>query len=122
LAGQRGHNVDVIRGMPDRDPPHPEIITGGREPSTVHDPGRDLRPFVIREHAILRRGTHGAMPYRLRITGSGEGGQGLGEQPGQAAEVTRSVDPDRWLQVGRITEPGDQVRIGVLIRFPGPYR
>jgi hypothetical protein len=44
------------------------------------------------------------MPYRLRITGSGEGGQGLGEQLGQAAEVPRSVSPDPRFQVGRITE------------------
>ena len=58
------------------------------------------------------------MPDRLRIAGSGEGGHGLSEQPGQAAEVPRSVGPDPRFQVGRITEPGDQVRIGVLIRFP----
>jgi len=62
------------------------------------------------------------MPYRLRITRSGEGGQGLLQQSGQAAEVPRSVDPDPRFQVGRVTKPGDQVRIGVLIRFPGPYR
>jgi hypothetical protein len=39
--------VDVIRGVPDRDPPHAEIVTGERETGAVHDPGRDLRPFVV---------------------------------------------------------------------------
>ena len=60
------------------------------------------------------------MPDRLVIPGPGQRSQGLLQQSGKAAEVPCSVRVALRLQFRRITEPGDEVRIGVLIRLPRP--
>jgi hypothetical protein len=60
------------------------------------------------------------MPDRLVIPGPGQRSQGLLQQPGEPAEVPGSAGTAFRLQLGRIAEPGDQVRIGVLVRPTRP--
>src|SRR6266480_4841275 len=74
LAGQRGDDVDVVGGMPDRHPPHPQIITAGGEPGAVHHPGRDLGPFRIRQHPVLGRGADRAVPDRHVVSAPAQRG------------------------------------------------
>jgi hypothetical protein len=60
------------------------------------------------------------MPYRLAVTRAGEQGLRLGQQTRQAPQVPRPIRALFRLQLRRITESGDQVRIGVLVRPPWP--
>ena len=62
------------------------------------------------------------MPDGLAVVGSVNGGQWLGEQPGQRTEVPGPAGAIRRFQPGRMGEPGDQVGIGMLVPFPGPYK
>jgi hypothetical protein len=62
------------------------------------------------------------VPDRPVITRAGKQGQWLIQQPGQALEVPRPVAAPFRLQLPWVPEPGDQVRIGVLIRPPRPAR
>ena len=59
------------------------------------------------------------MPDRLRIAGPGECRQGCSSSPASRRKSRVPSAPFRF-KVGRIAEPGDQVRIGVLIGPPGP--
>ena len=122
LAGQRGHDVNVIGGVPYGHPPHPQVIALGREPGVVHDPRRDLRPLRIRQDPVLGGGAYRAVPDRLVVAGTGEGCQRLGQQPVQAAQVRCPAGTAFRLQFRRIGEPGDQMRIGMLVCFSGPVQ
>src|SRR6266568_601650 len=117
LAGQRRHNMHMIGGVAHRHPPHPQIIPLWRQPSPVHYPRRDLCPLRIRQHPVIRRRPHRAMPHRLAVTPPTLRRQWHLQQPGQAPEVPRSSGTAFRLQIPRISEPGDQVRIAVLIRL-----
>ena len=107
LAGQRRHQVNVIGGMTDRHPPHPQVIALESEPRAVHDLGRDLRPLRIGQDTVLGGGAYRAVPHRLAVAGTGEGRQRLGQQPGQAAQIRRPAGAAFRLQFRRISEPGD---------------
>ena len=87
LAGQGRHDVNVIRGVPDCHPPHPQIIIFWRQPRPVHDSCRYLRPLAIRQHPVLGRGTDRAVPHRLVTAWAAQSGQRLGQQPGQTTEI-----------------------------------
>jgi hypothetical protein len=65
LASQRRYQVDVIRSVPDRHPAHPEVIALRGEPSPVHDPPGDLRPFCVRQQPVPRRGPQRTVPDRV---------------------------------------------------------
>jgi hypothetical protein len=78
LPGQGCHQMNVIRGMPDCNPPNPQVITLTREPGTVHDLLRDLRPLGVGQDPVTGRGADRAMPHRLVIPRAGQGGQRLG--------------------------------------------
>ena len=60
------------------------------------------------------------MPHRPVIAGPGHCGQRLFQQAGEPAEVPGSIGTAFRFQLGRIAEPGDQMRIGMLIRPPRP--
>jgi len=60
------------------------------------------------------------MPDRLAVARAGKQGLRLVQQASQAPEVPRPVGAPFRLQLCRIPEPGDQVRIGVLVRPPRP--
>ena len=107
----------MIRGVPDRHPSHSEIVPRWRQPGAVHDGRRDLRPFRVGQQPVIRRGPYGAVPHRLAVIRSVERGQGLSEQPGQPTEVPRSIGAASGFQLGGITEPGDEMWIGVLVRL-----
>jgi len=51
--GQRRHDVNVIRRMPERHPPDPELVISPREPRPAHDVRRDLSPLGIRESVLV---------------------------------------------------------------------
>lgn len=87
LPGQGRHQVDVIGGVPDRHPAHREVIPGRGEAGPVHDGGCHLRPLGVGQQSVLGGGADRAVPYQLAVVRPVERGQGLGEQPGQAAEV-----------------------------------
>jgi hypothetical protein len=56
----------------------------------------------------------------LVVTRPFQSGEGLLQQPGQAAHVPSPAGPPFRLQLRRITEPRDQTRINVLVRLPRP--
>jgi hypothetical protein len=43
-GGQRGHEMDVIQSVPDRDPPHAQVVVLRGEAGPVHDVRRGLAP------------------------------------------------------------------------------
>jgi hypothetical protein len=47
LAGQGRHDVNVIARVPDRRPPHPQVISLRRQPCAVHDPSHQVRVGVL---------------------------------------------------------------------------
>jgi hypothetical protein len=69
--------VDVIRGVPDRDPAHRLVVTVTGQTGPVHDLFRDLYPLGIGEKRITRSGPDNAMPYRLVEPAPPERGQRL---------------------------------------------
>src|ERR1019366_331861 len=117
LASQGRYQVDVIRSVPDRHPAHPEVIALRGEPSPAHDPHGDLRPLCVRQQPVPRRGPQRTVPDRLRVVGAVERGKRLGEQAGQAAQVAGAVRAAAGFEFVRITESGNQVRIGVFVRL-----
>ena len=122
LARERRHDMNVISGMPDRYPSDAELVVLGCEPGSLHDPGRDLRPLRVRQHPVPRRGPDGTMPDRLVVPRPGQRGQRLRQQPGQTAEIRRAVPAVIRLKFAGIGESGDQMRIYVLVRLPGPVK
>ena len=54
--GQHRHNVNVIRSVPDRDPPHAGLVIVDREAGPVHDLGCDTAPLFVGQHPVPRRG------------------------------------------------------------------
>ena len=92
LAGQYGHDMDVIRGMPDRDPADRVVFLPVRgQAGAVHDVAGDLRPLVIGEGPVFRGSPDGAVPHRARRSARAEGGVRLLEQAVQVAEVATTV-------------------------------
>jgi hypothetical protein len=62
------------------------------------------------------------VPDRLGVSRPGQRRQRLFQQPAQPPDIPGSVQAPFRLQLRRIAEPGDQVRIGVLIRLPRPVQ
>src|SRR5262249_22173215 len=77
LPRERSDNVDVIRGVPDRDPARRLVVTGAGQPGPVHDLLRDPRPLDIGENRIVRSGPCYAMPYGLVESAPAECGERL---------------------------------------------
>ena len=96
LAGQHRHQVDVVRAVPDRDPPHRVVFLPARaQPGTVHHIRRDAGPFAVGEQAVLGGGAHRAVPDRLGVPPLAEHVVREPEQPGQSAEVPAAVGAQR---------------------------
>jgi hypothetical protein len=105
--------------MPDRDPADGQVVTLGGQAGRVHDLGGDLAPFRVGQEPVAGRGADGAVPDRLVVVRPDGGGQGLGQESGEAAEVGAAVGEAGGLQFGGFTEACDQVRVGVLVRAAG---
>lgn len=116
LPGQRRHNVNVIRSVPDRDPAHAGLVIAGREPGPVHDRRCDLTPLLVGQHPVPRRSPDRAVPYGLLAAAKRIKRQRLQKQPSQPPQVWRPVRPPVRLQLPRIPKPSHQMRVGVLIR------
>ena len=98
LPGQGGDDVNVVRRVPDRDPPHPQVVVRGGEPGPVHDRGRSFRPLRVRQHPVAWRGPERAMPHRLRVPRPAQRSEWLGQQP-------RSADGDPVTRPGAVPAP-----------------
>ncbi len=121
LAGQHGHDVDVIRPVPDRDPADRLVVLlVGRQAGAVHDVAGQPSPLGVGQHPVPRRGPDHAMPDGLSEPARAQRGVRLIEKPVQPTEVPMPVGPQRRLQLSRVPPSGDQVRIGVLLAPPGP--
>jgi hypothetical protein len=97
LPREGGDYVNVIRGVPDRDPAHRIIVVGPRQARPVHDLFRDPCPLRIGENRIVRGGPCHAMPNRLAETASAQSRERLIQQSVEPPEVPLSVDPGQWL-------------------------
>jgi hypothetical protein len=116
LTGQHRHDVDVIRGVTDRDPADRVVILAvGRQPGPVHDVAGDLRPLVIRERPVTPGGPNRAVPDGTLEPARAERRMRLLEQAVQVAEVAAAIVPDRRLQLGGMPPAGDKVWIGVRL-------
>ena len=116
LAGQHRHDVDVVIAVPDRDPPHALVflaVTG--QAGAVHHVAGDLRPLIVAERLVTRRGAHHRMPHRPAASPLAQGGVRLVQQPEQPPEIPCPVRAQRRLQLGRVPPPRDDMRIGVLL-------
>ncbi len=92
LAGQHRHHVDVVRAVPDRDPPHRVVfLPAWAQPGAVHHLTRDARPFGVRQQAVLGGGAHRAVPDRLGVPPCAERVVREPQQPGQSAEVPAAI-------------------------------
>ena len=123
LAGQRPDEVDVVPGVPDRDPADRLVVLAvRREPGAVHDVPGQVPPLSVRQPPVLRRGPDHAVPHRPVQAPWAEGGVRLGEQSGDPPEVPAPVRAHRWLQFGRVPPPGNEVRIPVLLTPTRPVQ
>ncbi|MCW2914710.1 MAG: hypothetical protein JWN52_2778 [Actinomycetia bacterium] len=122
LAGEGGHDVDVVVGVPDRDPPHDPVVAVRGQAHPVHELARDLGPLVIGEDRILRGGSQRAVPYRLSVVVGTERGHRLIQQGAKVPVVTLAARVDRWFQVGRVTPCGHQMRITMLVLASWPVQ
>ena len=116
LAGEGGHDVDVVVTVVDRYPPHALVLAAALgQPGAVHDLGGDRVPRAVAEVGVVRRGPDCQVVHEL------VGDLALGdlhgqlEQSGQPAEGAAAVGPAGRLQFGRVHPPGDQVRVDVLV-------
>jgi hypothetical protein len=120
LAGQHRDQMDVVRPMPDRDPPHRVVFfPAWAQTGTVHHVLGYLCPFAVGKQAVLGGGAHRAVPDRLGILPLAEHVVREAEQAGQAAEVPAAAGAQRGFQVGRGTVAGDDVRVGVFLPSSG---
>jgi len=115
LPRQGGDDVNVILGVPDRDPSHRIVVAESRETGAVHDLFRDLRPLGVGKNRIVGRSPGHAMPYRLVEPLSNQRGGRLAQQSVEPTEIPRSVAPERGLQFRRMPPPGDQAWVDVLL-------
>ena len=123
LAGQRPDDVDVIRGVPDRDPPDRLVVLAvRREPGAVHDVPGQVPPLGVGQHPVPRRGPDHAMPHRTVEPARPEGGVRLGEQSGDPPEVPAAIRAKRWLELSRVAPSGDEVRVPVLLAAAWPVQ
>ena len=116
LAGQHRHDVDVVRGVPDRDPADRVVVLAvGGEAGAVHDVAGELGPFVVGQHPVAGGGADRAVPDRFGDAAVAERFLGLLEQAGEVAEVAVAVVAERGFEFGGVAPAGDEVRVGVLL-------
>jgi hypothetical protein len=118
LSGQRRHDVNVIRGMPDRSPPHGPVVVRSRETGPLHNLLCDSGPLGAGQDQVAGRGPDGAVPNGL-VAGRPPSRERHEQQARQAAGVGRAFRVAACLKVRRIVEAGDQVRTSVLVRPAG---
>ena len=116
LAGQHRDDVDVVGGVPDRDPADRVVVLAVRgEAGAVHDVAGELGPFVVGEHPVAGGGADRAVPDRFGEAAVAERFLGLLEQAGEVAEVAVAVVAERGFEFGGMAPAGDEVRVGVLL-------
>ncbi len=123
LADGGGEDMDVIVGVPHRDPPAGERVAVGCDAGSVDDPARDLAPLGVGEVPVAGCGADGAVPDVV--------GDLLAEAA--VAQVHRLVEDPGELGEGGVlvaagiteaerAERGDDVRIEVLVVAAGPVQ
>ena len=65
LPDQGGHDLDVVRAVPDSDPPHCPGVTVPGQTGPGHHLTGDVRPLLIGEPPVRGRRADRAMPHRL---------------------------------------------------------
>lgn len=124
LPGKSDHDVDVVNAtrrlaVPDGYPSDlGGVITRGKA-HLVHELGRDLVPLFIRQQRVFRTGRKHAVPHAVIAAISVNGIQRHVELVDQVPEVPSAVGLQRRRGRGRVTPPGDQVLIAVLVGLPG---
>ena len=120
LPGQHRDQVDVVIAVPDRHPADGIVFLAERgQAGTVHHIAGDLRPLIVRQRLVLRRGPHRAMPHRPGEPPRAHRGVRLVQQPEQTPEIPPAVLAQRRLQLGRVPPARDDMRVGVLLPPPG---
>ena len=120
LAGQHRHDVHVILGMADGDPANPVVFLAvPGQAGAVHHVMSDLRPLIIAEQLVARRGAHRAVPDWPGVPPLAQRVVRLVQQPVQLAEVPGAVRAQRRLQLGRMTPARDDMRVAVLLMTTG---
>jgi hypothetical protein len=114
--------MDVIRSMPDRDPPHPGLVIVAREPGPVHDGGGDLAPLLVGHHPVPRRSPDRAVPHGLLTPAKRIQRQRQKEQPSQPPQIWRPIRPLVRFKLMWVSEPSHQVRVRMLIRPAWPVQ
>ena len=114
--------MDVIRSMPDRDPPHAGLVIVTREPGPVHDGGGDLAPLLVGQHPVPRCSPDRAVPHGLLTPAERVERQRQEEQPSQPPQIWRPIRPPVRLKLMRVPEPSHQVRVRMLIRPAWPVQ
>jgi hypothetical protein len=76
-------------------------------------------PLLVRQLPVTPRGSQRAVPHRAVVPWAGQRGQRLGQQASKQPEVPASAGTPFRLEVVRVSETGDQVRVHML---GGPSR
>ncbi len=102
LAGEGGHDMDVVLTVVDRYPAHALVLAAALgQPGAVHDLGGDRVPCAVAEVGVFRRAPeHQVVDELVGDLAPGELHRQL-ELPGQPVEVAAAVGPAGRLQVGR---------------------
>ena len=106
----------MVIAVPDSHPADGIVFLAERgQAGTAHHIASDLRPLVVRQRLVLRRGPHRAMPHRPGEPPRAHRGVRLVQQPEQTPEIPPAILAQRRLQLGRVPPARDNVRVGVLL-------
>jgi hypothetical protein len=116
LAGEHRHQVDVVRAVPDRDPPDRLIVLPVRgQAGPVHHVPGDLRPLRIGQHPVPGRGADRAVPHRFRGPVTAQRVMRPAQQAGKPPEIPAPARPPSRFQLVWVAVGGDDVRVSVLV-------
>jgi len=115
----------MVIGVPDRDPPHPQVIPPRRQAETVHVGLGDVPPLGVAQVAVDQHPRLGVLLRRddqvvdqLLVRTDPGGRQRLLEQRHQPTEVPPAPLPHYRLQHLGLVEPADHPRIDVRVAPP----
>ena len=126
LTGQHRHDVHMVLGMADRDPPHSQVVVAAGQPDPVHVFLRDVGPLGLGQRPVDRgagagvlRGSDRQAVHRLDraqlLPARAQRRDRLPQPASQLREVAVAGRADRQLQVVRVAVPtGHDPGVGVV--------
>jgi hypothetical protein len=118
LPDEGGDDVDVVGGVPHRDPAHGRVIAAGSEADPVDVLGRDVGPLSVGQPPVRLRCADRQVVDGLGVLGDVAGEYRRLQQCGEAPDISPPVRSALGLEHGEFGVAGDEVRVGVVAGEP----